>query len=79
MTPALFAAARRAFASMAELQFAAGAEQVMPINEGAGILSSWQEAKQVIADMPLAPLKTIVASAHVMGAAPWGKTGSYPG
>ncbi|MBO2599426.1 GMC family oxidoreductase [Shewanella algae] len=73
LTPALFAAARRAFASMAELQFAAGAEQVMPINEGAGILSSWQEAKQVIADMPLAPLKTIVASAHVMGGCAMGE------
>ncbi|WP_372871599.1 GMC family oxidoreductase N-terminal domain-containing protein [Shewanella sp.] len=66
-------AARRAFASMAELQFAAGARKVLPISEGVGYLNSWQEAKAAIADMPLAPLKTVVASAHVMGGCPMGE------
>ncbi|MCH4294583.1 GMC family oxidoreductase [Shewanella sp. 3B26] len=66
-------AARRAFASMAELQFAAGARKVLPISEGVGYLNSWQEAKTAIANMPLAPLKTVVASAHVMGGCPMGE------
>jgi choline dehydrogenase-like flavoprotein len=65
-------AARRAFASMAELQFAAGAKQVLPISEGMPYLNSWQEAKEAIAQMSLAPLKTVVASAHVMGGCPMG-------
>ncbi|QSX29453.1 GMC family oxidoreductase [Shewanella cyperi] len=66
-------AARRAFASMAELQFAAGARKVMPMSEGMGMLNSWAEAKAAIADMTLAPLKTVVASAHVMGGCPMGE------
>ncbi|MCF1427918.1 MAG: GMC family oxidoreductase [Shewanella sp.] len=65
--------ARAAFASMAELQFAAGAKQVLPISEGMAFAHSWQEAKQAIAGMPLAPLRTVVASAHVMGGCPFGE------
>ncbi|QYK01947.1 GMC family oxidoreductase [Shewanella psychrotolerans] len=70
---AFWEAARRAFASMAELQFAAGAEKVLPISEGMSMLSSWPQAKKAIAEMTLAPLKTIVASAHVMGGCPMGE------
>ncbi|MCE9677641.1 GMC family oxidoreductase [Shewanella sp. AS1] len=65
-------AARRAFASMAELQFAAGAQKVLPMSDGVPFLSSWSEAKRAIEEMSLAPLKTIVASAHVMGGCPMG-------
>ena len=36
-------------------------------------LNSWQEAKSVIENMELAPLKTVVASAHVMGGCPMGE------
>ncbi|MDX1282525.1 GMC family oxidoreductase [Shewanella colwelliana] len=73
LTDAFWHAARRAFASMAELQFAAGAKQVLPISEGMPYLSSWTEAKKAIAEMDLAPLKTVVASAHVMGGCPMGE------
>ncbi|GIU19615.1 GMC family oxidoreductase [Shewanella sp. MBTL60-007] len=73
LTDAFWRAARRAFASMAELQFAAGAQQVLPISEGMPYLSSWSEAKKVISEMDLAPLKTVVASAHVMGGCPMGE------
>lgn len=66
-------AARRAFLSMAELQFAAGAKQVLPISQGMGYLSSWTEAKKAIATMDLAPLKTVVTSAHVMGGCAMGE------
>ncbi|ABZ78138.1 glucose-methanol-choline oxidoreductase [Shewanella halifaxensis HAW-EB4] len=73
LTDAFWRAARRAYASMAELQFAAGAQQVLPISEGMPYLSSWKEAKKAIKDMELAPLKTVVASAHVMGGCPMGE------
>nr|WP_232846960.1 GMC family oxidoreductase [Shewanella nanhaiensis] len=73
LTDAFWHSARRAFASMAELQFAAGAKQVLPISEGVNYLNSWKEAKSVIADMELAPLKTVVASAHVMGGCAMGE------
>ena len=73
LTDAFWRAARRAFASMAELQFAAGAQKVLPMSEGMPYLPSWQAAKEAIAEMPLAPLKTVVASAHVMGGCPLGE------
>ncbi|MBV7316289.1 GMC family oxidoreductase [Shewanella sp. NIFS-20-20] len=73
LTPAFWRAARQAFLSMAELQFAAGAKQVLPINDGMDYLTSWSQAKQSINDMPLAPLRTVVASAHVMGGCAFGE------
>lgn len=73
LTETFWRAARDAFASMAELQFAAGAKQVLTISEGMTFTSSWQQAKRSIADMQLAPLKTVVASAHVMGGCPFGE------
>ncbi|MGL5360370.1 MAG: GMC family oxidoreductase N-terminal domain-containing protein, partial [Shewanella sp.] len=73
LTDTFWRAARRAFASMAELQFAAGAEKVLPISEGMPYLGSWKEAKESIAQMALGPLRTVVASAHVMGGCPFGE------
>ncbi|MGL4476523.1 MAG: GMC family oxidoreductase [Shewanella sp.] len=73
LTPAFWLAARHAYLSMAELQFAAGAKKVLPINDGMNYLSSWAEAKAAITKMPLQPLKTIVASAHVMGGCAFGE------
>ncbi|MGB0893696.1 MAG: GMC family oxidoreductase N-terminal domain-containing protein [Parashewanella sp.] len=66
-------AARHAYLSMAELQFAAGAKQVLPLNDGMSYLNTWVEAKTAIANMPLKKLQTIVASAHVMGGCPMGE------
>ncbi|AZG74606.1 GMC family oxidoreductase [Shewanella livingstonensis] len=65
--------ARRAFLSMAELQFAAGAKKVLPMHDGLSLLNSWSEAKQAINDVDLGLLKTIVASAHVMGGCAMGE------
>lgn len=73
LTDAFWRAVRRAYASMAELQFSAGALKVLPISDGMPYLSSWKEAKESIAQMDLAPLKTVVASAHVMGGCPFGE------
>ncbi|MCL1066758.1 GMC family oxidoreductase [Shewanella olleyana] len=65
--------ARRAFATMAELQFAAGASKVLPINDGVGMQLNWAQAKETIANMDIGLLKTIVASAHVMGGCAMGE------
>ena len=59
--------ARRALLSMAELQFAAGAQQVSVGHELAPRYTSWAEACDGIAKLPMQPLLTKVVSAHAMG------------
>ena len=67
LTPFVMDGARRALLSMAELQFAAGAKQVIPVHEMAGPQDRWAQARQTIAALPMEPLLTRVVSAHVMG------------
>jgi len=67
MTPYLWEGARRAYLAMAELQFAAGAERVMPVHEAAKNATDWPGARSLIESLPLAPLAARVVSAHVMG------------
>ncbi|UTH73737.1 GMC family oxidoreductase [Chromobacterium sp. IIBBL 290-4] len=57
----------RSWMVMAEMQFAAGASQVMPLHERAEPATSWKQAKAMIADLPLQPLMAKLMSAHVMG------------
>ena len=59
--------ARRALLSMAEIQFAGGAKEVLPVHEQAQPYTSWAQAKAAITQMPMVPLQTRVVSAHVMG------------
>lgn len=59
--------ARRALLAMAEIQFAAGAREVLPLHELAQSYPSWREARAAIAQLPMKPLLTKVVSAHVMG------------
>lgn len=59
--------ARRALLAMAEIQFAAGARQALPVHEMASPYTSWAEARQAIQALPMKPLLTKVVSAHVMG------------
>ena len=59
--------ARRAMLAMAEIQFAAGAQQVLPVHEMATLYSTWAQAKAAIEQLPMKPLLTKVVSAHVMG------------
>ncbi|MBM7070830.1 GMC family oxidoreductase [Shewanella sp. 202IG2-18] len=73
LTDTFWRAARASFVSMAELQFAAGAQKVLPINDGMSYLNSWSQAKSSIETMSLAKLKTVIASAHVMGGCPMGE------
>jgi choline dehydrogenase-like flavoprotein len=72
MTPYLWEGARRALLTMAEIQFAAGAQHVMPMHEEAVPHASWAEAKAAIAALPMASVRTRVVSAHVMGGAAMG-------
>lgn len=58
---------RRAYLAMAELQFAAGANAVLPIHSDAELYRSWQQAKAAIATLPLQRYRATLASAHVMG------------
>lgn len=59
--------ARRALLAMAEIQFAAGVREVMPVHEHGARYRSWAEAKAAIEALPMKPLLTRVVSAHVMG------------
>jgi len=59
--------ARRALLSMMEIQFAAGARQVLPLHEMAQPYTSWGEARDAVKALPMKPLLTKVVSAHVMG------------
>jgi choline dehydrogenase-like flavoprotein len=59
--------ARRAFLSMAEIQFAAGAQAVHPVHEQAAPFARWPEARAAIGQLALKPLLTRMVSAHVMG------------
>ncbi len=58
---------RRAFLTMAEIQFAAGAKIVTPMHADGTPSRSWNEAKKAIEALPMQVLRARVVSAHVMG------------
>ncbi len=72
LLPVLWDGARRAFRSMAEIQFAAGAQTVMPVHAEGAAFTSFADARAAIDAFALQPLVTPVVSAHVMGGAPLG-------
>jgi choline dehydrogenase-like flavoprotein len=63
----LWDGARRALLTMAEIQFAAGADAVQVAHETAPRYAAWREAQAGIAALPYRTHLTRVASAHVMG------------
>jgi choline dehydrogenase-like flavoprotein len=67
LTDFVMEGARRALLAMAEIQFAAGAQEVLPVHEMARPYRSWAEAKSAIEALAMKPLLTKVVSAHVMG------------
>lgn len=69
LTPFVMDGARRAFLSMAEIQFAAGARFALPVHEMAEPYTSWREARDAISRLEMRPLLTRIVSAHVMGGA----------
>lgn len=70
--PFLWEGVRRAFLSMAQIQFAAGALEVMPGHAQGTAFGTLAAAQDAIAGFDLKPLLTRVVSAHVMGGAPMG-------
>ncbi|HSG51493.1 MAG TPA: GMC family oxidoreductase, partial [Rheinheimera sp.] len=67
ITDYLWQGMRKALLAMAELQFAAGAKQVLPIHHDAKPYGSLEEAKAAIMQLPMQKLRQTVVSAHVMG------------
>lgn len=67
LTDYLWRGVQQAYLAMAELQFAAGAKQVMPVHQSAGLYRNWQQAQAAIQQLPLARYQAVLASAHVMG------------
>jgi choline dehydrogenase-like flavoprotein len=52
---------------MAQIQFAAGATTVLPLHENAAPYTSFAQARDAIAALPMEILRMRVVSAHVMG------------
>jgi choline dehydrogenase-like flavoprotein len=73
VSPYLWDAARRAYLTMAEIQFAAGAQSVMPMHESAHAYASWREARAAIEGLPMRALASRVVSANVMGGCAMGR------
>ncbi len=73
LTPYVWDGVRRALATMAQIQFAAGATHVMPVHGDGTAYERWDDARAAIAGFALAPLATPVVSAHVMGGCPIGR------
>ncbi|MBX3632018.1 MAG: GMC family oxidoreductase [Simplicispira sp.] len=67
LTDFVMQGARRALLAMAELQFASGAQEVLPVHEMARPYGSWRQAREAIQALPMKPMLTKVVSAHVMG------------
>jgi hypothetical protein len=72
LLPLFWEGARRALRTMAEIQFAAGAQTVMPVHAEGASFSSFADARAAIDTFELQPLVTPVVSAHVMGGPPAG-------
>jgi choline dehydrogenase-like flavoprotein len=72
LLPLFWDGARRALRSMAEIQFAAGAQKVMPVHAQGAAFTRYADAQAAIDAFDLRPLTTSVVSAHVMGGAPLG-------
>lgn len=58
---------RRAYLSMARIQFAAGATQVIPVHSDARYTTDLPQAQALIDELRLEPFRTRLGSAHVMG------------
>jgi len=64
---------RRAFHTMAEVQFAAGAREVLPLHADAGYAKTLAEARAIIDGLSLELYRTRLGSAHVMGGCAMGE------
>ncbi len=64
---------RRAFHTMAEIQFAAGAKSVLPLHADADYVKTLGEAKSLIDSLSMEIYRTRLGSAHVMGGCAMGE------
>jgi len=62
--------ARRAYLSMTEMQFAAGAARVRAAHLDARFQTRWDEARREIMQLPLAKFRAMLFTAHLMGGCP---------
>ena len=67
ITDTVWRALRDSMLSMAELQFAVGAQKVLPLHMDSSMLTNWKETKQLIEQLPFDRLRWQTLSAHVMG------------
>ncbi|MCA3187638.1 GMC family oxidoreductase [Cupriavidus sp.] len=58
---------RRAYLSMAEAQFAAGARRVRPAHLDGNDYTTWPQAREAIGQLPLKKFRVLLFSAHLMG------------
>lgn len=73
LSGALFEGFKRAYLSMAELQFAAGAKAVMPVHMDTGFVTNWAEARTVIENLKYQKQRLPVFTAHLMGGCAMGE------
>ncbi|SFF57804.1 GMC oxidoreductase [Fontimonas thermophila] len=73
LTEALWDGLRRAYLSMAEVQFAAGARSVRPVHLDGHDYRSWDEARRAIAFLPMRAQRATLYTAHLMGGCPMGE------
>ncbi len=73
LSPYAWDGLRRAFHSMAEIQFAGGAKEVMPLHSDARYVKSLAEARTLIDGLSLELYRTRLGSAHVMGGCAMGE------
>jgi len=67
-------AMRRSFLTMSEIQFAAGARQVLPLHRAFDKpFNSWRETQAALKKVTLEPLAARLFSAHVMGGCNFGE------
>jgi choline dehydrogenase-like flavoprotein len=67
MNDHLWDGVRRAWLSMVEAQFAAGAIRARPSHLDAADYTSWNEARDAIAQLPLKKFRAVLFTAHLMG------------
>lgn len=67
MTPYTWNGIRRAYHSMAEIQFAASAQKVFPVHADADYVTDLPSAKTLIDSLDLSLYRARLGSAHVMG------------
>jgi len=73
LTDYLWDGFRRAYLTMTEIQFAAGADKVRLVHMDSPLFSGWPEAKAFIRAMKLEPQRTRLFTAHQMGGCAMGE------